>query len=69
MFFFYIRLVTSATYLGGRMTDLRCRLFLFNVFFDDVVDGDEDDEGEDDVAHFVGIVVDEVHVVAYDVAD
>ena len=43
-------------------------LFLFYNFFDDVVDWDEGEDCEDDVSYLVWVVVDEVHVVAYDVA-
>ena len=43
-------------------------LFFFDDFFDDIVYCNECDECEDDVAYFVRIFVDEVHVIAYDVA-
>ena len=40
----------------------------FDEFFDDVVDCYEGEDCEDDVSYFVRVFVDEVHVVAYDVA-
>ena len=48
----------------------RLSSFIFFVyeFFDDVVDCDDGEESEDDVTYFVRVFVDEIHVVAYDVA-